>query len=66
MNGSNMTPLTKTVVRSIPTVSIGIVLTCVLLIAAYLGAGGVGILAAACGLISSASLVGLVWMIDRP
>jgi hypothetical protein len=53
-------------VQSIPGAAIGIVLSCVMLLAAYLGAGAAGLLAAACGLISTASLIGLVFMIDRP
>lgn len=66
MKGSNMTQLTRSVVQSIPGAAIGIVLSCLMLLAAYLGAGADGLLAAACGLISTASLIGLVCRIDRP
>lgn len=66
MNGAKVPHLTRCVVRSIPGAAIGIVLSCVMLLAAYLGAGAAGLLAAACGLISTASLIGLVFMIDRP
>ncbi len=61
-----MPHLTRCVVQSIPGAAIGIVLSCMMLLAAYLGAGADGLLAAACGLISTASLVGMVWRIDRP
>jgi hypothetical protein len=37
-----------------------------MLLAAYAGAGADGLLAAACGLISTASLVGMVSRLDRP
>jgi hypothetical protein len=53
-------------VRSIPGAAIGIVLSCMMLLAAYIGGGGTGLLACACGLITTASLVGLVWRLDPP
>ncbi len=61
-----MPHLTRSVLRSIPGAAIGIVLSCMMLLAAYLGAGADGLFAAACGLISTVSLVGMVWRIDRP
>jgi hypothetical protein len=61
-----MPHLTRCVVRSIPGAAIGIVLACVASLAAYIGGGGTGLLACACGLITTASLVGLVWRLDPP
>jgi hypothetical protein len=54
------------VARSFRCIGIGIALSSIMLLASYAGAGVDGLLAAACGLISTASLVGMVWRIDRP
>jgi hypothetical protein len=61
-----MTQFSRSVVRSLPGAAIGILLACVALLAAYIGGGGTGLLACACGLITTASLAALVWRLDPP